>query len=331
MQSGNFWKMLAKPIFALAPMADVSDAAFRRIIAKYGKPNVIWTEQVSCDGLMHPTARERLITDLRFDESERPIVAQFFGATPKHFYECAKLARELGFDGVDINMGCPVDKITRQKAGACLITDPVLAREVIAAAKEGASMDSGGIPVSVKTRIGYNTIITLDWISELIKAKPAVITVHGRTKKEMSKVPAHWDEIGKAAKLVHDSVYSDSSQIVCLGNGDVKNLEEAQQKVKEFGVDGVMIGRGIFGNPWLFNSSVRREDLSYEKRAAVMLEHAELFQELYTGKKPFAIMRKHFGSYMAGHPQSADLKMALMNTENVVQVRDVLSRFGLVV
>ena len=308
-------------------MADVTDAAFRRVIAKYGKPDVMWTEQVSCDGMMSSKGRERLITDLRFDTTERPILAQFFGSKPQNFYECAKLAQELGFDGIDINMGCPVDKITKQKAGACLITDPGLAREVIAAAKEGAGSAGRRIPVSVKTRIGYNTIVTLDWIAELIKAEPATIAIHGRTKKEMSKVPAHWDEIGKAAELIHNS----GKNILCIGNGDVRNVSEAEIKAKEFHVDGVMIGRGVFGNPWLFNAEVSRESLSYEERARVMLEHAKLFEELYAGIKPFAIMRKHFGSYMSGHPEAKELKIALMETQNTAETETVLRHFGLVV
>jgi len=363
----SFWTTLPKPFYALAPMADVTDAAFRRMVAKYSKavqkaplgkvlgsprptagpdhslkdfsalPLVLWTEQVSCDGMVNARGRERLITDLRFDDSERPILAQFFGSKPENFYECAKLAKELGFDGVDINMGCPVDKITKQKAGACLIIDPVLAREVVAATKEGAA----GLPVSVKTRVGYNSINTLEWISELIKAEPAAISIHGRTKKEMSKVPAHWDEIAKAAELIHNS----GKNILCIGNGDVRNIVEAEEKAKESGVDGVMIGRGLFGNPWLFNKTVSRDSLSYEERARVMLEHAKLFEELYTrptlpaasvaggraGLKPFAIMRKHFGSYMSGHPEAKELKVALMETQNTADTEEVLKRFGLMV
>jgi len=216
-----------------------------------------------------------------------------------------------------------VKTIVKQKAGACLINDPVLAREVVAATKEGA----GGLPVSVKTRIGYNSIITEQWVTELIKAEPTAITIHGRTKKEMSKVPAHWDEIAKAAKLIHES----GKNILCIGNGDVRNIQEAEEKAKEFNVDGVMIGRGFFGNPWLFNKTISRESLSYEERARVMLEHAKLFEELYTNIKPFAIMRKHFGSYISGHPNAKELKVALMETQNVADTEAVLSKFGLMV
>lgn len=317
----SFWTTLPKPFFVMAPMADVTDAAFRRVIAKYGKPDVMWTEQVSSDGMAHERGRQRLINDLRFSNTERPILAQFFGSIPKNFYECAKLATELGFDGIDINMGCPVQSIVKQKAGACLINDPVLAREVFAATKEGAR----GLPVSIKTRIGYNTIVTLDWIAELIKAEPAAITIHGRTKKEMSKVPAHWDEIAKAADLIHVS----GKNILCIGNGDVRTVAEAEEKAKEFHVDGVMIGRGFFGNPWLFNKTVSRDSLPYEDRARVMLEHAKLFEELYTGIKPFAIMRKHFGSYISGHEHAKELKVALMETQNTTEVETILRQFKL--
>ncbi|MFA6006334.1 MAG: tRNA-dihydrouridine synthase [Candidatus Paceibacterota bacterium] len=357
----SFWTKLPKPFFALAPMADVTDAAFRQIVAKYSFPlekrslerssdllglrlgqtiskhpfpqgeTVFWTEQVSCDGLVHEKAREKLLLDLRYSEGERPIVAQFFGSKPENFYYCAKLASELGFDGVDINMGCPDKSVNKQKAGADLINNPELAREVIEAAKEGAMSASRRIPVSVKTRIGYNSIITEKWISEIIKSEPAAITIHGRTKKEMSKVPAHWDEIAKAAKLIHAAVNPPAGGILCIGNGDVRNMNEAKTMAEKYCVDGVMIGRGIFGNPWLFNPKVSREDLPYEERAKVMLEHAGLFEKLYKGIKPFAVMRKHFGSYMAGHIHAKELKIALMQTESSQDVEAVLRQHKLVI
>ena len=180
----NFWEKLNKPIFVLAPMADVTDAAFRRIIAKYGKPDVFWTEFVSADGLtLAPEeGRKKLLRDLEYSESERPIVAQFFTSNPENMKKAAELAVELGFDGIDINMGCPDKSVEKQKAGAALIKNPKLAREIIRAAKAGA----GSLPVSVKTRLGYNKDELETWLPELLAEEPAVVTIHARTRKEMS-------------------------------------------------------------------------------------------------------------------------------------------------
>src|SRR3989338_8300727 len=193
----NFWEKLRKPILCLAPMADVTDCAFRQIIAKYGKPDIFWTEFVSADGLAHPVAREKLLIDLKYGENERPIVAQIFGGKIENIKEAAKLCRELGFDGIDINMGCPDKTIEKQCAGAAMMKDPKLAREIIRAAKEGA----GDLPISVKTRIGYNKNEIETWIRELLSEDIAALTVHLRTRKEMSNVPAHWDLMKRIVQI----------------------------------------------------------------------------------------------------------------------------------
>ena len=197
----GFWGKLKRPILALAPMADVTDAASRRIIAKYGKPDVMWTEFVSCDGLCSAKGRKALLVDLKYSEAERPIVAQIFGSTPAHFYECARLLKKLKFDGIDINMGCPDRKVEKQGGGAKLMLNPQLAQEIIRETKRGA----GGLPVSVKTRIGYNQRDVAKWIGTLIEAEPAAITIHARTRKEMSKVPADWQAIAEVVRLVRAS------------------------------------------------------------------------------------------------------------------------------
>ena len=199
MDRKNFWQKLAenkKPFFALAPMADVTDIAERQMLTKYGKPDVLYTEFVSCDGLMSE-GRKVLIKDLRFKKNEHPIVAQFFGSKPENFLGCAKLAKELGFDGFEINMGCPDKSVMKQGAGAMLMKNSKLAREIIRAAKKGA----GDMPVSVKTRIGFNKNEIETWLPELLAEKPAVITIHGRTKKEMSDVEAHWNVIKRAVEI----------------------------------------------------------------------------------------------------------------------------------
>jgi len=237
----NFWQKLKQPFFALAPMADVTDVVFREIIAKYGKPDVFFTEFVSCDGLMSE-GRESLLVDLKYTENQRPIVAQVFGSKPENFFKTAQLIKKLGFDGIDINMGCPDRSIEKQGAGASLIKNPKLAQEIIEATKKGA----GNMPVSVKTRIGYNKDEVETWIPALLEMKPTAITVHGRTRKELSKVSANWNSISRAVELAKDT------GTIIIGNGDVLDLKDGKEKAKSSGVQGIMIGRSVFGNPWLF-------------------------------------------------------------------------------
>ncbi len=273
----GFWGKLKKPIFALAPMANVTDAAFRYIIAKYGKftrpdgtvgggPDVMWTEFVSCDGLCSE-GREALLQDLRFDASERPIVAQFFGAVPEHFYECAKLAVELGFDGIDINMGCPDKNVLKQGAGAACIDAPERAKEIIRATQEGA----GVLPVSVKTRIGTKRNTLAAWLPLLLAQDLAAITIHARTAKELSLVPAHWEIFHDAVRIRNEVQSGSAKKTLLLGNGDVESIEDAAKKAEEYGLDGVMIGRGIFGNPWFFRDAdmFRTAGLAYREKSAL--------------------------------------------------------------
>jgi len=315
----GFWGKLKKPFFVMAPMADVTDPAFRQIVAKYGKPDVTYTEFVSSDGLMHPDATERLKLDLRYEENERPIVAQLFSSNPENMKQSAKLARELGFDGIDINMGCPDRSIQKQLAGAALIRHPDIAKEVILAAKEGA----GDLPVSVKTRLGYSSLEEFDaWVDAIVEAQPVAITMHLRTRQEMSKVPAHWDYAGRLAEKLK------GTGILAIANGDVKDLDDAKEKAEKYGVDGVMIGRGIYGNPWLFTGK-KREDVPIEERVRVMVEHAYLYEEKFEGQKSFALMKKFFKSYVQGHPKAKDFQKALMETNSAEEVEKVVSGFML--
>jgi tRNA-dihydrouridine synthase len=221
----------------LAPLADVTDAAFRRVIAKYGKPDVLWTEFVSADGLCHPQGRGRLLNDLIYTESERPIVAQLFSSRPDKMREAAALVRELGFDGLDINMGCPDKTVEKQGAGAALIKTPSLALEVIAAAKEGA----GGLPVSVKTRVGYKRDELDTWLPKLLSVEPAVITIHARTREEMSKVPARWEAVQRAVAMRNAA----GSQALIFGNGDVASVAHARQLAAETGADEIHVPTAV--------------------------------------------------------------------------------------
>jgi nifR3 family TIM-barrel protein len=312
----NFWEKLEKPFFVLAPMADVTDAAFRCVIAKHGKPAVMWTEFVSADGLCHPVGREALRIDLAYTEAERPIVAQLFTAHPEKMREAAKYILELGFDGLDINMGCPEKNILKQGAGASLMQNPELAKELILAAKEGAG---NRIPVSVKTRVGFNADELETWLPKLLEAKPVAITIHARTKKEMSLVPANWDRVKRAVEIAR------GSGVLILGNGDVKNLEEARARVAETGCDGVMIGRGIFGNPWLFDE--KKKEISVEEKLRVMLEHTKLYEELFKNKKSFELMKKHYKAYVHGFPEAKELRAKLMDCHSAKEVQMIIEDF----
>jgi nifR3 family TIM-barrel protein len=315
----GFWKNLPKPFFCLAPMANVTDAAFRHVIAKYGKPDVTWTEFVSATGLCSP-GRAELLTDFWYTEIERPIVAQIFGSTPEDFYTSALLIQELGFDGIDINMGCPDKSVScKQGSGAGLILEPKRAQQVILETKRGA----GKLPVSVKTRLGYNENILDTWLKTILDTEVAAVTVHARTKKEMSLVPAHWEEIEKAVRI-RDSFDRTPNKPLIIGNGDVKNLAEGRTRVSETGCDGIMIGRGIFGNPWLFNHDRENSPIGTEEKLTVLIEHTTLFEKLFTGKKGFDVMKKHYKAYVNGFDGAKELRIKLMETHTASEVKKII-------
>ena len=379
----GFWEQFKKenrgennPFFALAPMADVTDPAFRILIAKYGKPDVMWTEFVSADGLAsagrparpHDSSGaggEVLKRDLAFTENEHPIVAQLFSSHPDKMRIASKLVAEMGFDGIDINMGCPDKSIEGQGSGACMIKTPEIAGEIIQAVKDGIADAIKGksvsrrIPVSVKTRVGYNQVEIDSWIPFLLSQDIACLSVHARTRKEMSKVPAHWEYI-KEIVAIRDRMGVDT---LIIGNGDVRDMEHGRKLAKESGADGVMIGRAIFGNPWLFSTSpqpspVRRgrkalspikiffrslfglkhrywlehsHSITTEQKLAVLIEHSELFEQLLcppAGGKNFAIMKKHFKAYVHGFAGSKELRMQLMEQGNSASnVRTIIEEF----
>lgn len=318
----NFWQKLAKkkkPFFVLAPMHDVTDIATRQMLVKYGKPDVLYTEFVACDGLVNKDGKKVLMKTLRFLENEHPIVAQFFGARPENFKECAKIARELGFDGIDINMGCPDKSVIDQGAGAALIKNPKRARKIIRATREGA----GDIPVSVKTRIGWNENEIETWLPELLAEKPDAIIVHGRTKKQAFAGQADWDGIARAAEIAK------GSGVPIIGNGDVKSLKDGVRKAKESGVAGVMVGRAVLGNPWIFNKKIKIEKVSVEDRLAAMIEHAQIFEKELAKKhiKNYAVIKKHYAVYAKEFDGAKELRNALMLTRSFRQAKAVVDKF----
>ncbi len=317
----GFWKKLKKPFFAIAPMLDVTDIAFREILALYGKPDVFWTEFVSVDGLVS-RGKEKLIPLLKFTRRERPIVAQVFGAVPKHFTRAAHIISELGFDGIDINMGCPDKAVLKQGAGSALIKNPDLAKEIILATKEGA----GKMPVSVKTRLGYSRDTLDEWLPELLSVCPAVVTLHARTMNEMSKVPARWERVKRAVEIRNDL----KSDTLIIGNGDVTTRAEGMCFAKQTGADGVMIGRGALGNPSIFNA--RTKNISAKEKLGMLIEHAKLFEKYFGNSyidrsrvtKNFDIMKKHIKAYVSGFDGAKELRVSLMGANSVKEMREIL-------
>ncbi len=311
-----------RPLFVLAPMADVTDAAFRRVIADRGNPDAMWTEFVSADGLARADAlgKEKLMHGLLYSEKERPIIAQFFTSNPDYMRDAATLAKKLGFDGIDINMGCPDRGVERQGAGAALCKTPDIAKALIRAAKEGA----GNIPVSVKIRLGYNKDELETWLPEILSEDPALVTVHARTRKEMSDVPARWDRIARAVEIRNEL----KSPALIFGNGDALDLLDADQKARQSGADGVMLGRAIFGNPWLFASlHGKQKEITIEEKLLTLVEHSKLFMELLGDVRNFAIMKKHYKAYVHGFDGSKELRIALMETNSVEEVEKIVTDY----
>ncbi|MES2225191.1 MAG: tRNA-dihydrouridine synthase [Patescibacteria group bacterium] len=326
----SFWKSLPKPFFVLAPMADVTDPAYRALIAQMGKPDVTWTEFVSADGLYHTReprkdgtrvyehdADNPLMRDLLFTEAERPIVAQLFSSKPEMMAYAAKLCASLGFDGIDINMGCPVGTIVNQGCGAAMIQHPDVAKAVIAAAR------ASGLPVSVKTRIGYNAEEIDTWLATLLEQKLDALTVHLRTRKEMSKVAAHWELMPRILAL-RDRICPDT---LILGNGDVDSLEDARQKVAESGCDGIMLGRAIFGNPWLFDEERSTENIAPGERIEALAALARSFDELRP-RKSFHILKKHIKAFITGWDGASGLRTRLMEATTLEDFQRALRESG---
>lgn len=297
-------------------MEDVTDVAFRRLIARYGKPDVMFTEFTSADGLVlaPPEGQKVLRKKLAYHESERPIVAQLFSTYPDRMREAAKIVQDLGFDGLDINMGCPVREVVNSGCGAALIRNPELAQALVSAAHEGAPQ----IPISVKTRIGYRVNEIETWIPKILDTPLSALTLHLRTREEMSDVPAHWE----CMQRIVDIRNNQRPDVSILGNGDIKNLNEAQKRIEETGCDGVMLGRAIYGNPWLYTR--RESQPTREEKIHALIEHLDLFEELMSDTQNYAVMKKHFKAYISGWDGAKEARMHLMETTNCNEAKAVL-------
>lgn len=304
----NIWNKLKsekKPFYVLAPMDDVTDTVFRQIVAKYSPADLMMTEFANADGYCSP-GKDAIMKRLKYDASEGPVIAQIWGIEPRNYYEMAKDIKSLGFTGIDINMGCPIKDMIKKGACSAMIQNPTLAAEVIAATKEG----SDGLPVSVKTRIGFNTIDTENWIGFLLEQSLDALTVHGRTRKEMSKVPAHWEEIKKAVEL-KDSI---SPNTVLIGNGDVIDRVDGDLKTTETGVDGIMVGRGIFQDFFVFEKE--SSNRSIEEVLGIMAEHIKLYENTWGVERSFEPLKKFFKVYISNFDGAAKLRADFMNTKN---------------
>ncbi len=365
----SFWQTLPRPIFALAPMDGVSDAPFRRVHAEIGRPDIVFTEFTNVQGLWRGDLR--LLDGFLFDDSERPCVAQIFGSTPPDFYRSAVLVCELGFDGVDINMGCPSKCVAGKGGGAGLIREPKLAQEIIRATKQGVEDWANGLtleelglaperlarirqmnaaratpierrrlPVSVKTRLGYDSIIIEDWVKVLLEVEPVAISLHGRTLRQMYTGSANWEAIGRAAAIVRQT------PTLILGNGDIHNAEDARQRVLETGVHGVLIGRAAMGNPWLFRdlralrpalaaalqangaypadpSPAPAQRPTNEERLRTALYHSRLFARLLPGHRWLEV-RKHLSWYCRDFFEAATLRRQLVQSNSLEEVESLI-------
>ncbi len=310
----SFWQSLPRPIIGLSPMDGVTDEPMRQIQVMIAKPDVLYTEFISAEGFVRNS--QAFSGTLAFQENEKPIVVQIFGYNPEAFYESIIRIAKMGFDGIDLNFGCPAKNILGKGGGGALIGNFDLAGKIIEKSLEAIKKTK--IPLSVKTRIGQKEIATGSWISFLAQYPLSEVTVHGRLLSQGNSGPVNWEEIQKAGQILH------TKGIVCLGNGGIKSRQEAIEKSKKYEVDGVLIGQATLGNPWVFRKDYQptKEDI-----LKTILEHAKLAAEFYPPER-FVTVHKHFGWYPKGFPNAKKLKIELLKTKNLQEVENVIARFS---
>ncbi len=364
--TASFWETLPQPIIGLAPMDGVTDSAFRYIVATYGKPDIVFTEFTNVHDIC--SGRLKVLDSLRYSEVERPIIAQIYGKDPALFYQAAHVVCELGFDGLDINMGCPSKNVASSGSGAGLIRTPNLALELMDNARKGIQdwaegqsladlgltsnalqaiaqlkaehpeltehQERSSIPLSVKTRLGFDCNIIEEWSDCLIQGRPEVISMHGRTLSQMYRGQSDWEAIGQAATRIR------KHGILAIGNGDIKSLAEANQRIKDSSVNGVLIGRGALGNPWIFQgihhlreglATASRLDLktsepNLDEKFQAMVNHAQCFEAIH-GPERFVRMRKHLGWYCSSFPHAAAMRAQMVRTNGVQDVKNILQAY----
>lgn len=313
----NFWQELKRPFFVLAPMEDVTDVVFRHVVAAAGAPDVYFTEFTNSDSYCHPDGQDSVRGRLTFTEDEQPIVAHIWGDNPEYFRQMSIGMAEAGFKGIDLNMGCPVPNVVGNGKGCGLIKRPDVAAELIEAAK------AGGLPVSVKTRLGMHKVEEWrDWLTHILKQDIANLSIHLRTKKEMSKVDAHWELIPDIKQL-RDEIAPNTLLTI---NGDIPDRQTGLELVEKYGVDGVMIGRGIFKNPFAFE--VDAKEHSSKEHLELLLMHLDLFDQYVedTGRK-YKTLHRFFKIYVKGFRGAAELRNELMSTSSTDDARDMINRF----
>jgi len=362
----SLWKNLPQPIIGLAPMDGVTDSAFRYIVASYGKPDIVFTEFTNVHDIC--SGRLKTLDSLRYSEVERPIIAQIYGKDPSLFYQAAQVVCELGFDGLDINMGCPSKNVASSGSGAGLIRTPNLALELMDHARKGIHDWADGqkltaiglkpgalqtiaqlkaehpeltecrerlsIPLSVKTRLGFDSNIIDEWSDCLIQGRPEAIAIHGRTLSQMYRGQSDWEAIAQAATRIQ------RHGIVALGNGDIKSLAEGQQRIQESGVNGALIGRGALGNPWIFQKihlirealatgislEHKKSEPNMEEQFQAMIKHAQCFEAIH-GTERFVRMRKHLGWYCSSFPHAAAMRAQMVRTNGSQDVITILQAY----
>lgn len=313
----NFWQELPRPFFILAPMEDVTDVVFRHVVQEAGAPDVFFTEFTNSDSFCHPDGLASVRGRLVFTENDQPMVAHIWGDNPEHFRQMSVALAEMGFAGIDLNMGCPVPNVAERGKGSGLILRPEVAGELIQAAK------AGGLPVSVKTRLGFTELSEMQaWISHLLKQDIANLSVHLRTRKEMSKAAAHWELIPELVKL-RDAIAPETLLTI---NGDILDRKTGEELAEKYGVDGIMTGRGIFKNPYAFEK-IPQEHSSQELLQLLRLQLD--LQDQYQEQLPRSIVGLHrfFKIYVKGFPGANDLRIRLMETKSTAEVRQILDEF----
>ncbi len=341
------WQQQPKPIIGLAPMDGLTDFAFRQIHAQYGKPDVMFTEFTNVEGMFMSSA-DHLLNDLRYQVAQRPIIAQIFGSTPEYFYKAAIICAELGFDGIDINMGCPAKNVAHHGGGAALIGNPKLAKEIIRSVQNGVfdwsngknivdldldeikvkkiaelkefsqseNIDRKVIPVSVKTRLGIENITITEWVKHLLETNPANITLHGRTLKQMYTGIANWGAIAQGAEVIK------STSTTVLGNGDLSSRQDALEKIAKYNLDGALIARAALGNPAIWSQP--QYSLTPKERLQLAKEHA-MYHAKAKNEKLFLQMRKQFSFYIANFPNSTEIKIKLIQSKNLSEAEEILN------
>ena len=364
--NSSFWHTLPQPIIGLAPMDGVTDSAFRHMVATYGKPDVVFTEFTNVHDIC--AGRLKALDSLRYSAAERPVIAQIYGKDPALFYQAAHIVCELGFDGLDINMGCPSKNVASSGSGAGLIRTPNLALELMSQTRKGIQDWMSGqtlsevglkasalqtiaqlkanqperseekertsIPLSVKTRLGFDCNIIDEWSDCLIQGQPDAIAIHGRTLSQMYRGESNWEAIAQAAARIQ------KHGILALGNGDIKSLTEAHQRIHLSGVNGVLIGRGALGNPWIFQEiqqvrqalltrttlELKNAEPTPDEKFQAMLTHAQYFEAIH-GSERFVRMRKHLGWYCSNFPHAAALRAQMVRTNSTQDVKHILDAY----